>query len=180
MASNAADPVQGWGNGGGTERDNAGMGAPNSYQNGSGAEVGGGGGAGVGAGGWQNVAVPAEESDGGGGTSVGGEMAEMKEMMKMLMNMMMVQNMKDKEENKTRGRRNRLEGKHYCRIDKFEGGDGFKKWAEDMMVTTGSQDKELEEVMKRISKTREATSGKEEEARGGEGSIEMGVKAKNL
>ena len=76
---------------GGVER------APNSYQNGSGAEVGGGGGSA-----WQNVTVPVDEFDGGGGRSGGGEMAEMKEMMKMLMNMTMAQNMKEKEESKTR------------------------------------------------------------------------------
>lgn len=142
MAAVPIDPVEG---SGGMEGHVVVGRAPNSYQNGSGAQVGGGGGTG-----WQNVTVPADELDGGGRASGGGEMAEMKEMMKMLMNMMMAQNMKETTENKTRGRpRITLECKHYCRIDKSEGGDGFKKWAEEMMVTAGSQDKDLEEVMKR-------------------------------
>ena len=69
------------------------------------------------------MTVPADDFDEGCGPSGGGEMAEIKEMMKMLMNMMMEQNMKETEGNRTRGRpRNRLEGKHYGRIDKFQGG----------------------------------------------------------
>ena len=63
----------------GQGKGNAGKGgeAPESYQNGSGAEVGGGRGNG-----WQNGTVLADDFDRGGGTSGNGEMAEMKEMMK--------------------------------------------------------------------------------------------------
>ena len=59
MASAAADLVGGSGRN--AREDGEGTGAPNSYQNGSGAEVGSGGGGGA----WQNVTVPADDFDGG-------------------------------------------------------------------------------------------------------------------
>ena len=48
------------------------------------------------------------------------------------------------------------------------------------MITTGSQDKELEEAMKHIMRTKAMTSGKELETRGGEGTDGMERRAKNL
>ena len=91
---------------------------------------------------------------------MGGDMAELKETMRMLMSIMMAEKTKGLEAKSSGDRwQGRLEGRHYCRMERFSGGGGFKGWAEDMMITTGSQDKELEAAMKNIMRTKTLTTG---------------------
>ena len=151
-------------------------GAPQTYQHGSGAAVGGTS-PGIGND-WRDHPVPEEDVGTRGLMEMVKVMNENNmQMINQMMNHMLDKqwemtkqllsdNTKENGENKPgNGKRHgRLEGKHYCRMERFGGGDKFRQWAKDIMITTGSQDKELEEAMKHIMRTKTMTSGKELEA----------------